>query len=227
MPTLTQLPTGEDDDEHETKNIRQKKVKDFVGDFNKFFEDLAKRYERDAEKIGNHREYFWRKYPEIFNDSSENGDEMDVDVDATMKTESRPIVDREEKLWKVEEKLLSKRTNERFTNYDGVMSDDSLSRPQKIIHLQKTIGNATRRKILDASLQGELLEECFHQSKKVYEEMLVETKITRRWAQFLQKLHRLSLECNKIIYCTVPLSYIRSNFKIIEEICECNKDRWK
>ena len=41
-----------------------------------------------------------------------------------METESRPIVDREEKLRKVEEKLLSKRTNERFTNYDGVMSDE-------------------------------------------------------------------------------------------------------
>ena len=81
------------------------------------------------------REYFWRKYPEIFNNSSENEDEMDVDVDTTMKTESRPIVDREEKLRKVEEKLLSKRTNERFTNYDGVMSDDNLSLPQNIIHL--------------------------------------------------------------------------------------------
>ena len=152
---------------------------------------------------------------------------MDVDIDTTMKTGSRPIVDREEKLRKVEEKLLSKRTNKRFTNYDGVMSDDSLSRPQKIIYLQKAIDNATRRKILYASLQGQLLEKCFHQLKKVYGEILVETEITRRWAQFLRKLHRLALEYNKIIYCTVPLSYIRSNFKIIEGICEHNKDRWK
>ena len=149
--------------------LDEKKVKDFVGDFNKHFENLAKRYKKDAEEIGNRREYFWRKYPEIFNDSSENRDEMDVDVDTTMETESRPIVDREEKLRKVEEKLLSKRTNERFTNYDGVMSDDSLSWPQKIIHLQKVIGNATIRKILYASLQGQLLEECFHQSKKVHD----------------------------------------------------------
>ena len=72
---------------------------------------------------------------------------MDVDVDTMMKTESRPIVDKEEKLRKVEERLLSKRTNERFTNYDGVMSDDNLSLSQKIIHLQKVIGDATRRKI--------------------------------------------------------------------------------
>ena len=116
---------------------------------------------------------------------------MDVDVDTTMKTESRPIVDREEKLRKVEEKLLSKRTNERFTNYDGVMSDDSLSLSQKIIHLQKAIDDATRRKILWAPLQGELFEKCFHQSKKIYGEILVKTKITRRWAQFLRKLYRL------------------------------------
>ena len=60
-------------------------------------------------------------------------------METTMETESRPIVDREEKLRKVEERLLSKRTNERFTNYDGVMSDDSLSQPQKIIHLQKRL----------------------------------------------------------------------------------------
>ena len=51
-------------------------------------------------------------------------------VETTVETESGPIIDREEKLRKVEERLLSKRTNERFTNYDGVMSDDSLSQPQ-------------------------------------------------------------------------------------------------
>ena len=43
--------------------LDEKKVKDFVGDVNKFFEDLAKRYRKDAEEIGNRREYFWRKYP--------------------------------------------------------------------------------------------------------------------------------------------------------------------
>ena len=52
---------------------------------------------------------------------------MDIEVATTMGTEGRPIVDREKKLRKVQEKLLSKRTNERFTNYDGVMSDPSLT----------------------------------------------------------------------------------------------------
>ena len=74
-------------------------------------------------------------------------------MDITMETESRPILDREKKLSKVEEKLLSKRTNERFTDYDGVMSDDSLTLAHKIIHLQKAIEDATRRKIYWASLQ--------------------------------------------------------------------------
>ena len=60
------------------------------------------------------------------------------------------------------------------------MSDPSLTLAQKIIYLQKAIDDVTRRKILWALLQGELLEGCFHQSKKVYEETLVETKITRR-----------------------------------------------
>ena len=165
-----------------TKRILdEQKLKDFVGDFNKHFEDLAKWYKKDTERVKNIRESFWERYPEIFNDSSEN----EVEMGTTMETESRPIVDREEKLRKVEEKLLSKRTNGRFTNYDGVMSDDSLSRPQKIIHLQKASDDATRRKILYASLQGQLLEECFHQSKKVYKETLKKMEITRQWAQFL------------------------------------------
>ena len=71
---------------------------------------------------------------------------MDVDVDTTMETESRPIVDRQEKLRKVEEKLLSKRTNERFTNYNGAMFDNSLSRPQKVIHLQKRDWRCNKKK---------------------------------------------------------------------------------
>ena len=58
--------------------LDEEKVKDFVGDFNKRFEDLAKRYKKDAEKIKNRRECFWRNYPEIFNDSSENEVEMDM-----------------------------------------------------------------------------------------------------------------------------------------------------
>ena len=50
----------------------EEKVKDFVADFNKFFEDLAKSYKKDTKKMKERRECFWEKYPEIFNDSSEN-----------------------------------------------------------------------------------------------------------------------------------------------------------
>ena len=71
----------------------------------------------------------------MFGDSS--GTEMDVDINTTMETESRPIIDREEKPREVEEKVLSNKTYESFTNYDHVMSDDKLSLPQKVIHLQK------------------------------------------------------------------------------------------
>ena len=51
--------------------LDEEKVKDFVGDFNKFFEDLAKSYKKDAKEIKKRRECFWEKYPEIFDDSSE------------------------------------------------------------------------------------------------------------------------------------------------------------
>ena len=143
------------------------------------------------------------KYPEIFDNSSEN----EVEMDTTMETECRPIVDREEKLWKVEEKLLSNKTHERITNYDRVMSDDELSLPQKVIHLQKGVDDSTRRKIYYASLQGQLLEECFLQSKKVYKETLEETKITRQWSVFLRKVYKLILNCSELQFCTVSLRF--------------------
>ena len=108
---------------------------------------------------------------------------MNIDVDNTMKT--KPPIDREEKLRKVEEKLLRNRTLERFTNYDGVMSDNNLSLSQKIIHLQRAIDDATRRKILWALFQGELFEKCFRLAKKVYKQTLEERKFTRQWVLFL------------------------------------------
>ena len=80
--------------------------------------------------------------------------------------ETKPAIDKEKKLQKVREKLSSERTNERFTDYDGVMFDPNLTPTQKIIYFQKGIGDSTRRKIYYTSLQGELLAKCFHQLKK-------------------------------------------------------------
>ena len=141
-------------------------VRKFVGDFNKLFKDLEAWSSNDVH-IKTWKDHFLKEYPKIFNDSSEKEAEMDIEVATTMET--KPTIDRE-KLRKVEEKLLNKRTNERLTDYEGVMSDPSLT--------PKAIDDVTRRKILWASLPGELLEGCFHQLKKVYEETLVETKIT-------------------------------------------------
>ena len=135
--------------------------------------------------------------------------------------------DRKEKLQKVKEKLLSNKTNERFTNYDGVTSHNSLSQSQKIIHLQKAIDDAMRRKIYCASLQEGLFENAFRQSREVYKKTLKEMGFSRPWALFLRQLHKLAMKYNQIIYCTVPLRYIRSNFKIIKEICERDKKKWK
>ena len=130
---------------------------------------------------------------------------MDIFWNSPMETESKPDINREEKLREVEEKLLSKITVERFTNYNGAMYGSNLPLTEKIIHLQKAIDDATRRKIHWASLQGKLLEKCFRQSMEVYEKTLVETKITRWWARFLRKLHKLVQKYNQLQYCTVPL----------------------
>ena len=88
-----------------------------------------------------------------------------------------------------------------------IMSDDRLSLSQKVIHLQKGVDDSTRRKIYFTSLQGQLLEKCFLQSKKVYKETLEETKITRQWLIFLQKIYKLILNHSELQFCTVSLHF--------------------
>ena len=103
-----------------TKRILdEEKRKDFVGDFNKFFEDLAKSYKRDAKKIEKRREDFWRKYPKIFNDSSENEVEMNIDEGKT-----RP---KKPNLGEIKKRLLRNRTTQAFTDYHGVQYDPNLT----------------------------------------------------------------------------------------------------
>ena len=189
-----------------TKRVLDKeKVKDFVGDFNKLFEDLARRYKKDAEKIKTRTECFWKKYPEIFNDSSENEVEMDID-----KGKTRP---KKPNLAKIREKLLCKRTTEAFTDYRGIESDPNLTSVEKIIELQEAINDATRRKIHYASLQGQLLENCFCESKEAYKRTLEQVNMEKRWALFLRKLHKLVLKFHQFAFCTVSLHFICSNIK--------------
>ena len=70
-------------------------VRKFVGDFNKFFKDLEAWTSNDAH-IKTWKDHFLKEHPKIFDGSSENEVEMDVDIDTTMRT--KPPIDREEKL---------------------------------------------------------------------------------------------------------------------------------
>ena len=136
-------------------------MREFVGDYNKFFEEL-KEWTEDAIQIKIWREFFEKKYPKMFDDSSET--EMDIDEGKT-----RP---KKPNLAEIGEKLLCKRTTEAFTDYRGVESDPNLTLVEKIIKLQEVINDATRRKIHYASLQGQLLEDCFRESKEAYKRLL-------------------------------------------------------
>ena len=71
----------------------------------------------------------------MFGDSFET--EMDIEV-ATM-METKPTIDKEKKLQKVREKLLSNKTHQCFTriNYDDVINDPNLTLTQKIIYISK------------------------------------------------------------------------------------------
>ena len=95
---------------------------------------------------------FLEKYPEIFNNSSTKPEKPNL-------AETR-------------EKLLYKKTTEAFTDYRGVESEHNITLVEKIIKLQEAINDATRRKIHYASLQGQLLEDCFYESKEAYKRTL-------------------------------------------------------
>ena len=155
---------------------------------------------------------FLEKYPEIFNNSSENEVEMDIDEGKT-----RP---KKPNLVEIRKRLLCKRTTEAFTDYRGIESDSSLTLVGKIIKLQEVISNATRRKIHYASLQGQLLEDCFRESKEAYKRMLEWVNMKKRWELFLRKLYKLVLKFNDLTFCTVSLRFICYNIKVIEEICK-------
>ena len=131
----------------------------FITDFNKVFELLAER-STDAEEIKRTKEYFIEEYPEIFVNP------FDFYV---METEAERIVNDEKKLGDIEEKLLRGRSNERFTNYEGIDDDESLTTVQNINMYQRAIEDATRRKLYYGSMQGRLLDICFYQGKNVYQ----------------------------------------------------------
>ena len=68
--------------------LDKEEVRRFVGDFNKLFTDLEE-WTSNAIQIKSWKEHFLETYPKIFNISTEN----EVEMETTMETESRPIVD--------------------------------------------------------------------------------------------------------------------------------------
>ena len=146
----------------------EEEVRKFVEDFNIFFEEL-KVWTEDAFQKKTWREFFEKKYPKMFGDSSES--EMDIDEGKTGAKKPN--------LTEIREKLLYKRMTEAFTGYVGIMSDSTLSSVQKIIKLQEAINDVTRKRIHFVSLQGELLESCFRESKGAYKRTLEHVNIKK------------------------------------------------
>ena len=102
---------------------------------------------------------------------SENEVEMDIDEGKTRPKKTN-LVD-------IRKRLLCKRTTEAFTDYHGIESDPNLTLVEKIIKLQEVINDATRRKIHYALLQGQLLEDCFHESKEAYKRTLEQVNMKK------------------------------------------------
>ena len=105
------------------------------------------------------------------------------------------------------------------------MSDNETTLPQKVIHLQGQLMMQQEGRFTMLCCRDNYLKKCFLRSKKVYKETLEETKITMQWSVFLRKLYKLILNYSELQFCTVSLCFLCSNFKIIKEICERNKER--
>ena len=137
------------------------------------------------------------------------------------------IVKHDKKIKDVEEALVTSISIEPFTNYEGIENDRILSTIQKIELYQKAIDDMKRRHIYFATNQGKLSEKCFIQGRSIYKKTVKENGLSREWAHFLQRFVKLIEDYNQFLYCTINLKFIRRNFKIIREICECDPDKWK
>ena len=157
---------GKDDDEHTNKIKLRRQSYRICWRLHKFFEEL-KEWTEDAIQIKTWREFFEKKYPKMFGDSS-------MDIDKVLKT--RP---KKPNLAEIREKLLCQRMIEAFTDYHGVESDTHLTLVEMIIKHQEAINDVTRRKIHYASLQGQLLEDCFRESKEAYERTLEQVNMKK------------------------------------------------
>ena len=154
------------------KNSLQTSFEDFRG----FWGDLWMLVIQ--EKFGRWYEHFQRNYPEVFT----------VKERWVLNSESNELgtIDLRNQTWLKLRKglLMASRTADRFPDYESVMDDLDLTTKQKIIHLQWAIDDGTRRKVYFASLQGQLLQSCFFQSKKNYKKTFGEVGIKNQWGSF-------------------------------------------
>ena len=132
-------------------------------------------------------------------------------------TELESIVMHDKKTREVEEKLLTSMSMEPFTNYEGIKNDKTLSTIQKIVLYQKAIDDMKRRHIYFATNQGKLLEKHFFQARNIYKKTLTESGLSRQWTCFLRRLVKLIEDYNQILYCTISLKFIETNFKTHEK----------
>ena len=70
-----------------------------------------------------------------------------------------------------------------------------------------------------------------HGQKNMNTQRTLDVEKVREFVEDFNKLFesmdkRFRVNKNSLQYCTVSLCYICSNFKIIEEICECDQEKW-
>ena len=95
----------------------------------------------------------------------------------------------------------------------ALQKNTTLSTIQKIVLYQKAIDDMKRRHIYFPTNQGKLLEKHFIQARNIYKKTLPGSGLSRQWACFLRRLVKLTEDYNQIVYCTISLKFIETNFK--------------
>ena len=127
--------------------------------------------------------------------------------------------------------LSSSVNNTRRMYYHNLEDQIKRSTPEDCVQslnlLANAIGNANRDILYYSALQGDILstlkEACGGSFNVILRNNI---NISRTHALFLMKFHKLASEYPRLLKCELPQNFFFKNFKIIQSICEKERDVW-
>ena len=96
--------------------------------------------------------------------------------------------------------------------------------------LNMAIDSKKRQSIFHYTLMGRIMEAVQKRKGKNFiqycHQYLPEESYSRSQIYFLIKLHKVALTYCKLIRVSVPIGVLKSKFKLVEQLCQEEKDYW-